>query len=82
LAAQDAALRTAGCAKVFAEKASGAKTDSAELRRGIGLVGESDELMVTRLDRLARLSLLNSESRTRPGRRLLGGSLPLAWYRR
>jgi len=35
LAAQDAALRAAGCAKVYAEKASGAKTDRAELRKAV-----------------------------------------------
>jgi DNA invertase Pin-like site-specific DNA recombinase len=32
LAAQDAALRGAGCAKVYSETASGAKTDRAALR--------------------------------------------------
>jgi DNA invertase Pin-like site-specific DNA recombinase len=36
LVAQDAALRGAGCAKVFAEKASGAKTDRAEASQGAG----------------------------------------------
>ena len=33
LAAQDAELRAAGCAKVFKEKISGAKTDRPELGR-------------------------------------------------
>jgi len=62
LAAQDAALHAAGCAKVYAEKASGAKTDRAELRKAITRLGEGDVLMVTRLDRLARSTrdLLNS----------------------
>ena len=62
LAAQDAALRAAGCAKVFSEKASGAKTDRAELRKAISRLGEGDVLMVTRLDRLARSTrdLLNA----------------------
>src|SRR3974390_79410 len=62
LAAQDAALHAAGCAKVYAEKASGAKTDRAELRKVISRLGEGDGLMVTRLDRLARSprDLLNS----------------------
>ena len=54
LAAQDAALRSAGCAKVYSETASGAKTDRAALRRAIGSLREGDTLMVTRLDRLAR----------------------------
>jgi DNA invertase Pin-like site-specific DNA recombinase len=62
LAAQDAALRAAGCAKVFSEKASGAKTDRAELRKAISRLGDADVLMVTRLDRLARSTrdLLNT----------------------
>jgi len=43
LASQDAALHAAGCAKVYTEKVSGAKTDRAELSK-----------LLTRLDRLAR----------------------------
>ena len=43
LASQDAQLHAVGCAKVFMEKASGAKTDGPELAK----------LVVTRLDRLA-----------------------------
>jgi hypothetical protein len=54
LAAQDASLRAAGCAKVYSEKASGAKTDRAELRKVVSRLNEGDILMVTRLDRLAR----------------------------
>jgi DNA invertase Pin-like site-specific DNA recombinase len=54
LAAQDAALRGAGCAKVYAETASGAKTDRAALRKAVAALREGDVLMVTRLDRLAR----------------------------
>src|SRR3954452_5575265 len=54
LAAQDAALHAAGCAKVYSEKASGAKTDRAELRKVIAKLAEGDTLIVTRLDRLAR----------------------------
>ena len=54
LAAQDAALRGAGCAKVYSEAASGAKTDRAALRKAVGALREGDVLMVTRLDRLAR----------------------------
>src|SRR4029077_4567037 len=54
LAAQDAALHAAGCVKVFSEKASGAKTDRAELRKAISRLGEGDVIVVTRVDRLAR----------------------------
>ena len=54
LAAQDAELRAAGCAKVFKEKVSGAKTDRPELAKVIGRLEPGDVLVVTRLDRLAR----------------------------
>src|SRR5471032_1060252 len=62
LAAQDAALRAAGCAKVYSETASGAKTDRAALRKAVARLDEGDVLMVTRLDRLARSTrdLLNT----------------------
>src|SRR6478752_3268110 len=54
LAAQDAELMAAGCAKIFREKVSGAKTDRAELARLIRRLEAGDVLVVTRLDRLAR----------------------------
>jgi DNA invertase Pin-like site-specific DNA recombinase len=54
LAAQDHELRAAGCAKVFKEKASGAKTDRPELAKVIRRLEPGDVLVVTRLDRLAR----------------------------
>ena len=54
LASQDAQLHAAGCAKVYFEKASGAKTDRAELGKLIRRLDRGDVLMVTRLDRLAR----------------------------
>jgi DNA invertase Pin-like site-specific DNA recombinase len=54
LASQDAQLHAAGCAKVFAEKVSGAKTDRAELAKLLKRLEPGDVLVVTRLDRLAR----------------------------
>src|SRR5499425_2035268 len=54
LAAQDAALRAAGCSKVFAEKVSGAKADRAELDKLLKKLDRGDVVIVTRLDRLAR----------------------------
>jgi DNA invertase Pin-like site-specific DNA recombinase len=54
VAAQVAALRTAGAGKVFREVASGAKTDRAQLRRLLDQLDDGDVVMVTRLDRLAR----------------------------
>jgi DNA invertase Pin-like site-specific DNA recombinase len=40
--AQQAALRDAGCEKVFSEKESGAKTDRAALAKAIGALGDGD----------------------------------------
>jgi DNA invertase Pin-like site-specific DNA recombinase len=54
LAGQDAELMAAGCSKVFKEKASGAKSDRAELAKVIRKLDVGDVLVVTRLDRLAR----------------------------
>jgi DNA invertase Pin-like site-specific DNA recombinase len=54
LAAQDAALHAAGCAKVYGEKQSGAKTDRPELAKLLKRLEPGNVLMVTRLDRLAR----------------------------
>ena len=51
---QEAELLAAGCAKVFKEKVSGAKTDRAELAKVIRTLQPGDVLVVTRLDRLAR----------------------------
>jgi DNA invertase Pin-like site-specific DNA recombinase len=62
LASQDSQLHAAGCAKVFAEKVSGAKTDRTELAKMLRRLSEGDVLVVTRLDRLARSTrdLLNT----------------------
>ena len=54
LASEDAQLHAAGCAKVFSEKASGARTERPELAKLLRRLDEGDVLMVTRLDRLAR----------------------------
>src|SRR5215831_1226428 len=54
LSSQEAELLAAGCAKVFKEKVSGAKTDRAELAKLISRIESGDVLVVTRLDRLAR----------------------------
>ena len=62
LDAQQAALVEAGCAKVFSEKQSGAKTDRQQLAKAIAALAEGDCLIVTKLDRLARSTrdLLNT----------------------
>ena len=54
LTSQEHELLAAGCAKVFKEKVSGAKTDRAELAKVISRLAPGDVLVVTRLDRLAR----------------------------
>jgi len=54
LTGQVAELEAAGCAKVFREKVSGAKSDRAELAKVLGRLDSGDVLVVTRLDRLAR----------------------------
>jgi DNA invertase Pin-like site-specific DNA recombinase len=54
LAAQVTELLAAGCAKVFSEKMSGARSDRPELAKVIRTLKPGDVLVVTRLDRLAR----------------------------
>ena len=54
LAGQIAELEAAGCAKVYREKVSGAKTDRTELGKVLNWLEAGDVLIVTRLDRLAR----------------------------
>ena len=73
LDAQQAALANAGCARVFAEKQSGAKTDRIQLAKAIAALAGGDTLIVTKLDRLARSTrdLLNTLARDRQGRRNL-----------
>jgi DNA invertase Pin-like site-specific DNA recombinase len=76
-APQVAALKAAGAAKVFREKASGAQTDRAQLRKALAVLDAGDVLMVTRLDRLARstrdlLNTLAAITATKAGFRSLG----------
>lgn len=55
LEVQLAALKHAGCEKVFREKQSGKTADGrAQLQRAIEFVREGDVLIVSKLDRLAR----------------------------
>ena len=48
------ALAAAGCAKVFEDRASGARTDRAGLRSALQYVRDGDVLIVWKLDRLGR----------------------------
>ena len=54
LALQLDALQTAGCTKVFEEKASGAQRDRPALQAALGYMRQGDTLVVWKLDRLAR----------------------------
>jgi DNA invertase Pin-like site-specific DNA recombinase len=62
LDAQLQQFRAEGCAKVYREKASGAQTNRAQLAHVFAQLAKGDELMVTRLDGLARSTrdLLNT----------------------
>ncbi|HEY5306512.1 MAG TPA: recombinase family protein [Pseudolabrys sp.] len=52
---QEAALKTAGCEVIRAEKRSGTSTEGrAELKTVLDFLRPGDELVVTRIDRLAR----------------------------
>jgi len=53
LASQDTHLHAAGCAKVYAEKGSGAHSDRPELAKVLKRLRAGDMLMMVRLDRLA-----------------------------
>ena len=55
LALQDAALKAAGCTVIRSEKVSGTSRDGrTELQTVLDFIGKGDELVVTRIDRLAR----------------------------
>ncbi len=55
LDAQLEQLRAAGCTKIFREKVSGARSDRPELAKSLKALGQGDTLVVSRLDRLARI---------------------------
>jgi DNA invertase Pin-like site-specific DNA recombinase len=67
LAAQDAELMAAGCAKVFKENVSGAMTDRPELAKAIGRLEPGDVLVVTRLDRFPRAACATCSTRSASG---------------
>jgi DNA invertase Pin-like site-specific DNA recombinase len=55
LTVQRQALKSAGVHTIFEEKASGTKRDGrTELQKVLGVLGDGDTLVVTRLDRLGR----------------------------
>lgn len=54
LDAQVEQLTAAGCSRIFKEKVSGARADRRELNRLLATLREGDQVLVTRIDRLAR----------------------------
>jgi len=79
LAGQIAELDAAGCAKIYREKVSGAKTDRPELAKLLRVLGPGDVVIVSRLDRLARstrdlLNVLDAISKAGAGFRSLKDS--------
>jgi len=62
LQSQTEALHTAGCARVYSEKQSGAYTERPQLAKAIQALGNGDTMVVCKLDRLARSTrdLLNT----------------------
>jgi len=77
LDAQIDQLHAAGCARIFQEKVSGARTDRTELRKLLRALRDGDIILVTRLDRLARstrdlLNILAQVSDKSAGFRSLG----------
>ncbi len=54
LEAQLDQLKAAGCSRVYREKVSGAKVDRKELGKLVKSIAAGDQVVVTRIDRLAR----------------------------
>ena len=54
LQSQTVALQGVGCARIFAEKISGAYSDRPQLAKALTALTEGDTLVVCKLDRLAR----------------------------
>jgi DNA invertase Pin-like site-specific DNA recombinase len=54
LDAQLEQLRAAGCARIYREKATGARADRKELQKMLAQLAVGDVVTVTRIDRLAR----------------------------
>ena len=53
-ATQVAALKAAGCERIFSEKASGGRWNRPELHRLLDLLRKGDVVVVWKLDRLSR----------------------------
>src|SRR6516164_5116683 len=79
-AAQVSALRSAGCEKIFREKASGGRWDRPELHRLLDQLRKGDVLVVWRLDRLSRslrdvLTIMEQTAEAKAGFRSLSEAI-------
>mgnify|MGYP003353050917 CR=1 FL=1 len=74
LEAQLDQLKAAGCSRVWREKVSGAKVDRKELGKLIKSITDGDQVVVTRIDRLARSTFELFAFRQKDHRR--GRSIP------
>src|SRR2546422_1839154 len=75
-ATQVAALKAAGCERIYREKASGGRWDRPELHRLLDQLRKGDVLVVWKLDRLSRslkdvLSIMERVEKARAGFRSL-----------
>jgi DNA invertase Pin-like site-specific DNA recombinase len=61
-AAQVAALKAAGCERIYKEKASGGRWDRPELHRLLDQLRKGDVLVVWKLDRLSRVRNMHTAS--------------------
>src|ERR1700752_1597359 len=79
-AVQVAALKAAGCERIYREKASGGRWDRPELHRLLDHLRKGDVLVVWKLDRLSRslpdvLTVMEQLSETKAGFRSLTESI-------
>jgi DNA invertase Pin-like site-specific DNA recombinase len=70
--AQHDALDAAGCARIFTDRASGARAERPALSELLGVLLPGDTLVVTKLDRLGRDALHLTETVTGLARRSVG----------
>ena len=79
LETQRGALEAAGCARVFEDTISGAKSARPGLKAALDYMRDDDVLVVTRLDRLGRTAL---DTRTKEGRLMVTIMSGLAEFER